>query len=115
MVKRPMADRRLPIFGGKWFSGVRLREVREAAGLSQRELARQAGLSHEAVSRLERGDTVIPRWSTMRRLAGALGMAPERLVESTWQASADDRRTPRFSAARIARHYLREQILGGVG
>jgi transcriptional regulator with XRE-family HTH domain len=109
-----MADRRPHLIGGRWFSGVRLREVREAAGLSQRQLARQAGLSHEAVSRLERGATTTPRWATMRRLAGALGMAPERLVESTWQAPADGRRTPRLSAVRLARLYLREQVLGGV-
>jgi transcriptional regulator with XRE-family HTH domain len=115
MVKRQMSDRRAPIVGGRWFSGVRLREVREAAGLSQRELARQAGLSHEAVSRLERGDTMIPRWGTMRRLAKALGMAPERLVESTWQQIPEHRRPSRPSAASIARRYLREQMLGGIG
>lgn len=40
--------------------GARLRRLREAAGLTQEELASRAGLSSDAVSRLERGQRKHP-------------------------------------------------------
>jgi len=54
--------------------GKRLKELREAAGMTQEGLARAAELSTSAVSRIEqRGKD--PAWSTVRRLARALGVA----------------------------------------
>lgn len=38
-----------------WMMGGRMRELREALGLSQRELAAEWGISWEAISRKERG------------------------------------------------------------
>jgi DNA-binding XRE family transcriptional regulator len=58
--------------------GERLRAYRLAAGLSQRALGRQAGVSGGAVSEWERG-LKRPRPSFLRRLAGALGVAPAKL------------------------------------
>lgn len=49
-----------------------VRELRVAAGLSQRALARQAGTSQPAIARYERG-TSTPSWETLQRLAGACG------------------------------------------
>jgi len=49
----------------------RLRELRAAAGVSQYELARRAGLTRQTLSRLERGDSE-PSWTTVRRLANVL-------------------------------------------
>jgi len=54
--------------------GKRLKQLREAAGLTQEGLARAAGLSTSAVARIEqRGKD--PAWSTVQRLARALGVA----------------------------------------
>ncbi len=53
--------------------GGRLRKLREAAGLSQEELAERAGLSSHAVSALERGTRTRPYPHTIRALADALG------------------------------------------
>src|SRR3954471_8237587 len=53
--------------------GVRLRALREAAGLSQEELAERAGLSSHAISALERGTRTRPYPHTMRALCEALG------------------------------------------
>ena len=50
----------------------RLRQLREAAGLSQYALAKRSGLTKQAVSRLEMG-TRDPAWETVQRLAMALG------------------------------------------
>ncbi len=52
--------------------GGRLRKLREAAGLSQEELAERAGLSSHAVSALERGTRTRPYPHTIRALADAL-------------------------------------------
>jgi transcriptional regulator with XRE-family HTH domain len=51
-----------------------LRRYREAAGLSQEELAERAGLSGRAISDLERGLRRSPYPSTVRRLAVALDL-----------------------------------------
>ncbi|HEY6310391.1 MAG TPA: helix-turn-helix domain-containing protein [Streptosporangiaceae bacterium] len=54
--------------------GERLRACREAAGLSQQELAARAELSIRAVSNMERGRTQWPYRATLTRLADALGL-----------------------------------------
>jgi transcriptional regulator with XRE-family HTH domain len=53
-----------------------VRQQREQAGLSQRSLARRAGTTQAAVSRIERGLTA-PTWETVRALMLALGCEPE--------------------------------------
>lgn len=51
--------------------GARLAELRQAKGLSLRALAKESGLSVNAVSRIERGESS-PTVSSLQRLAGAL-------------------------------------------
>jgi len=53
--------------------GERVREAREAAGLSQRDLARRMGTSQAAVDRLEAGG-VGATLTTLQRVATALGL-----------------------------------------
>jgi transcriptional regulator with XRE-family HTH domain len=50
-----------------------LKELREAAGLSQAELAKRAGMHRFGVSKLEQGLRG-PSWSTVQALAAALGV-----------------------------------------
>ena len=52
--------------------GDRLRALRQAAGLTQEELAERAGLTAHAVSALERGTRTRPHPHTLRSLARAL-------------------------------------------
>ena len=56
--------------------GERLKELREAAALSQDGLARQAGLSTSTVAKIERLD-IDPSWTTVQALARALGVSTE--------------------------------------
>ena len=49
-----------------------LRNARRAAGLSQRELARRAGVAQPAVARIEAGG-VVPRVDTLEHLLRACG------------------------------------------
>ena len=58
----------------------KLKRLREDRVLSQRELARRAGLTHATVLRLENGSREAhPR--TIRRLADVLGVEPRDLVK----------------------------------
>jgi tetratricopeptide (TPR) repeat protein/transcriptional regulator with XRE-family HTH domain len=54
--------------------GARLRACRQAAGLSQEELAGRSGLSIRAISNLERGRTRWPYRDSVHRLADAMGL-----------------------------------------
>lgn len=54
--------------------GEKVRDAREAAGLSQRDLAARMGTSQAAVARLEAGG-VGSTLTTLQRVADALGMA----------------------------------------
>jgi transcriptional regulator with XRE-family HTH domain len=58
---------------------MKLQRLREDRVLSQRELARLAGLTHQTVWRFENSSTnAHPR--TIRKIAGALGVEPRELV-----------------------------------
>ena len=59
--------------------GANLKRARERAFRSQRDLAREAGLSYPTVARIEK-DHVDPHLSTIRKLAKALGIDPAELV-----------------------------------
>lgn len=52
--------------------GARVRELRQAHGWSQAELATAAGMTQSAVARLEAGGTV-PTLAVLSRIARALG------------------------------------------
>jgi transcriptional regulator with XRE-family HTH domain len=53
--------------------GEKIRDAREAAGLSQRELARRMGTSQAAIARLEAGG-VGATLTTLQRVAHALNL-----------------------------------------
>jgi predicted transcriptional regulator len=57
----------------------RLKAARLAKMLSQDELAKKAGVSRVAITRLETGK-VDARFSTVRKLAAALGVEPTELT-----------------------------------
>ena len=76
-------------------AGTRLRELREAAGLSQLQLAAASGLTHEAITRLEAGKNA-PYAATVRTLARALAVEPARFV------SAEKRGLTMLTVARAA-------------
>jgi transcriptional regulator with XRE-family HTH domain len=75
--------------------GERLRRARQAAGLTQAELAERAGLSVRGVNDLERGARQSPRKDTVALLAEALGMADEE--RAAFEAAA--RRATRRAAS----------------
>jgi tetratricopeptide (TPR) repeat protein/transcriptional regulator with XRE-family HTH domain len=78
------------------FAGV-LRQLRTDAGLTQEELAREAGLSLRAISDLERGVVTTPHKDTVRLLADALHLTGPARAE--FEATARGRATPGGVAA----------------
>lgn len=61
---------------------VRLKKLREAAKLSQKELAERAGVSVSIVFQSEQGQRIDPKMSTLVKLARALGVGVEQLIAS---------------------------------
>ena len=62
--------------------GARLREIRLARGMSQRELSMACTLSQPFISDAEQGRTN-PTLATIRELADALGVVPSALLASS--------------------------------
>jgi HTH-type transcriptional regulator/antitoxin HipB len=57
-------------------------ELRKLAGITQTELARQAGVSQPMIARLERGDQDrIPTLSTLNKVLNVLGREVELVVK----------------------------------
>lgn len=56
-----------------------LKDVREAAGLTQVQLAERAGLTQQVISSLEGGRIRRPSWHVVAKLSQALGVAPQEL------------------------------------
>jgi transcriptional regulator with XRE-family HTH domain len=63
--------------------GWRVKQLREAAGMSQQALAVAAGLSISVVTGLEQGTKADPRVSSVAAIAAALGVTVDELVAST--------------------------------
>lgn len=65
--------------------GMRLRQLRREHAWSQRDLARESGVSQDAIARLELGQREAqPR--TLRRLAAALDVEPRELLKGSKDA-----------------------------
>jgi transcriptional regulator with XRE-family HTH domain len=58
-----------------------LRRERLRRALTQNDLAKLAGISYVTLSRLENGAIATPTPTTLRKLATALGIEPELLIE----------------------------------
>jgi transcriptional regulator with XRE-family HTH domain len=69
--------------------GDRLKELREAAGLSQEALARAASVSTSSVSKLEQ-KKVDPTWGMVQSLCKALGVRCEAFEMTDAPPAADE-------------------------
>jgi transcriptional regulator with XRE-family HTH domain len=67
--------------------GRKLRYLRAMRGWTQVELSRRVPISRAYLSKIERGSGGLPRYITLVRLAGSLGVSPAELVHT--EARAD--------------------------
>jgi|GEM_PF-4761663 len=58
----------------------RMKQAREALGLSQRELSHRAGMAASVVNKLERGERPTASFETMTAIAKALGVSVQWLM-----------------------------------
>ena len=80
----------------------RLRRLREAAALTQEELAERAGLTASAIGALERGERQRPYPYTVRVLADALGLDEAGARRAGRRSPATVRTTPTTPAAPVS-------------
>lgn len=59
--------------------GLAIKELRKAAGISQRELAERSGIAKQAITNIERGAT-LPTLRTLEKLAITLGVPPSEVL-----------------------------------
>ena len=66
----------------------RLRQLREAAGLNQGQMAERAGLPRPHYNRIELGHST-PQPETLQKIAAALGVSPTDLIDDENNEKAD--------------------------
>lgn len=71
---------------------IQLREWRQFFGLSQRELAKQAGLAVSTINDVETGKRE-PNWQTMRKLGKVFDATPAQLAYYPWDDSMQSGRS----------------------
>ena len=69
----------MPPMSAEWFAG-RLRELRTNAGLTQKQLAEQAGLGLRMITYVESGEQT-PSWATVVALSQALAVTPNDFLQ----------------------------------
>lgn len=85
----------------------RLRTLREAAGLSQQDVAQRAELSLSLIAKMEQGRKADPRASTLIAIASALGVRAGQLIE--------DLEKPPPGAFKGKKGKKKKQVLAAVG
>lgn len=67
-----------PSFGG--IDGNKVKQLRKGRFWTQEDLSKKSGVNRMTISEIERGLNTHPRWGTIRRLARAFGVPPEKLI-----------------------------------
>jgi HTH-type transcriptional regulator, competence development regulator len=86
--------------------GSSLRQYRQAAGISQRELAKKADLDFSYISKLENGRLPPPAADTVVLIAQILGVPAEELLALTGKIPSNIQET--ISTSANAQSFLRE-------
>jgi transcriptional regulator with XRE-family HTH domain len=79
--------------------GPRLRSLREKAGMTQMQLAMNAGVSLSLVAQIEQGARPDPRLSTLLSLAKALGIPACQLIDEAEAANTKSPAKPKKGRA----------------
>lgn len=72
------------------YSPQKIIALRKELGLNQSELARKAKLSSPTIWALENGDIKMPKFETLRKVAGALGVPLSELMAAEQPSNIDD-------------------------
>jgi transcriptional regulator with XRE-family HTH domain len=92
------------------YVGEALKAARERAGLTQNTLARRVGMTAAQVSQVESGRRVDPQFSTVARLAKAVGISLDEIAALSgfpgYEPSNINRNAPETSCATTEKHLL---------
>ena len=89
----------------------RLRALRAAHGLTQRDLARRAGLSHTAIAKIERGE-ISPTVSSLQKIAASFRLPITMFFETGGEVSEDIFYSAgELTCLRLGKHTIRQ--IGG--
>ena len=58
-----------------------IKQLRKERGFSQEDLAREAGITYSALSKIEAGYSQDPRMKTVQKIAAALGVTIDDLMK----------------------------------
>jgi transcriptional regulator with XRE-family HTH domain len=72
------------------YSPEKIIAARKSLGLNQSELARRSKLSAPTIWALEKGDTVEPKYETLRDVASALGIPLQAIMSDSQPNDIDD-------------------------
>ena len=67
-----------------------IKEKREAAGLTQKELGSASGLSDSSIQRIETGSRRTPSWDTLCKIARALNIHPFEILKNAGYITEED-------------------------
>ncbi len=70
-----------PLEGPSQALATAIRQLREDRGITQEDLAHEAGITTGTLSKIERG-LANPSWTTVERIAGALGLKVAHLART---------------------------------
>ncbi len=74
--------------------GARLQTIRKLKGLSQRELAKRAGVTNSTISMIEK-NSVSPSISSLKKVLGGIPMSLVEFFSWTWSRTAIPRLSTR--------------------
>jgi len=91
--------------------GVKVRTLRKSLGFTLEELARLTESSKSYIWELETKDVARPSAEKLSKIAGALGVTPDYLIdEKRTEATADDRDEHFFRKYQAAKPEVKEKI-----
>ena len=93
--------------------GERIQRGRKAAELSLNALAEVSGVSKGYISQLENGGSANPSIDTLKKIAVALGLTPQDLLEEPKQSAQVPRRLPRGLSAFLQEREARGKPIPG--
>lgn len=83
--------------------GMKIRDLRENAGLTQKQLADRMGVSQQVIARLESGEADNPTVSTLERIAKATGHRLQVRFERTARSAPVQRSRARATTKTAAK------------
>ena len=88
--------------------GEALRLFREEKGISQGEIMKATGLERSYISRIERGEIQYPRLSTIKKIAGAIGVSVDEFIHRAAHLVVDVKQAKKKRARAVTQQFIQD-------